>query len=330
MDKKIRVAMLGMGNMGRAHIAQLRKMEDVEIAALCSATDGALKYNEENGTDFPVYTDFDRLLNEVELDAVYVTLPPYAHDGQIEKAAEKKLAIFTEKPLAITLERAQSIADAVAKNGVKSMMGYHMRFGGAVKYLRKLMAEGITGKPTLYSANYECNSLHTPWWIRRELCGGQIFEQIIHLYDMAYYMMGDFASVSGYVANLCHQDVPNYTIEDTSAVSIRFKNGSLGSITGSNCAVPDRWMGIFKIVFENCVAEFPDFNEVKITYTKGDIREERLTFNDDVRWEQNRYFIDMVKGEKPPFATIEEGLEGVKIVAGAVKSSENGGIPISY
>ena len=192
------------------------------------------------------------------------------------------------------------------------------------------MEDGVTGKPTLYSANYECNSLHTPWWIRRELCGGQIFEQIIHLYDMAYYMMGDFASVSGYVANLCHQDVPNYTIEDTSAVSIRFKNGTLGSITGSNCAVPDRWAGIFKIVFENCVAEFPDFNEVKITYTKGGVREEHLIFDDDVRWEENRYFIDMVKGEKPPFATIEEGLEGVKIVAGAVKSSENGGIPISY
>ena len=147
---------------------------------------------------------------------------------------------------------------------------------------------------------------------------------------MAYYMMGDFASVSGYVANLCHRDVPNYTIEDTSAVSIRFKNGTLGSITGSNCAVPDRWAGIFKIVFENCVAEFPDFNEVKITYTKGGVREEHLIFDDDVRWEENRYFIDMVKGEKPPFATIEEGLEGVKIVAGAVKSSENGGVPISY
>lgn len=330
MDRKIRVAMLGMGNMGRTHIAQLRKMEDVEVVALCSVTDDAKKYNEENGTSFPIYDDFDRMLEEVALDAVYVTLPPFAHNGQIEKAAAKKLAIFTEKPLAITLERAQSIADAVRENGVKSMMGYHMRFGGAVKYVRKLMEDGVTGKPTLYSANYECNSLHTPWWIRRELCGGQIFEQIIHLYDMAYYMMGDFASVSGYVANLCHQDIPNYTIEDTSAVSIRFKNGTLGSITGSNCAVPDRWAGIFKIVFENCVAEFPDFNEVKITYTKGDVREEHLTFNDDVRWEENRYFIDMVKGEKPPFATIEEGLEGVKIVAGAVKSSENGGIPISY
>ena len=49
MERKIRVAMLGMGNMGRTHIAQLRKMDDVEVVALCSVTDDAKKYNEENG-----------------------------------------------------------------------------------------------------------------------------------------------------------------------------------------------------------------------------------------------------------------------------------------
>ena len=325
---RIRVGMLGMGNMGRAHIEQLRKMDDVEVVALCSAKDGARRYNAEFGTNYPVYDDFLKMLDEVEMDAVYVTLPPYAHDGQIEAAAKKKLAVFTEKPLAITVERAQSIADAVRENCVKSMMGYHMRFGGAVKHVRALMEQGLTGRPTLYSANYECNSLHAPWWIRRELCGGQVFEQIIHLYDMAYFMMGDFDSVTGYVANLCHTDVPGYTIEDTSAVSMRFKSGALGCITGSNCAVPNRWAGIFKIVFENCVAEFDDFNAVTLTWTRGEVRQEPLTFDDDVRWAQNRLFIDVVKGDAPEFAPIAEGLAGVRIVDAAVRSSEAGGTPI--
>lgn len=327
-NKKIRVAMLGMGNMGCIHANELRKMDDVEITALCSATDGARKYNEANSTSYPVYDDFDQMLNNEEFDALYVTLPPYAHNGQIEKAAARNISIFTEKPLAVTLERAESIARAVRKHNVKSMVGYHMRFGGAVTYLRKLMSDGLTGRPTLYSANYECNSLHTPWWIRRELCGGQVFEQIIHLYDMAYHIMGDVDTVSGFVANVCHQNVPGYTIEDTSAVSLRFRNGSLGSITGSNCAIPDRWAGIFKIVFENCVAEFPDFNILKLTWTKGEIKEETLTFDTDVRWEQNRYFIDMLKDEKPEFSSIEEGLAGIRIVNGAVKSSETDGMPV--
>ena len=76
------------------------------------------------------------------------------------------------------------------------------------------------------------------------------------------------------------------------------------------------------------MAEFPDHNSVKLTYTKGEIRTETLTFDTDVRWEQNRYFIDMLKGLKPEFSSIEEGLAGVRIVDGAVKSSEADGAPV--
>jgi len=329
MDGKIRVAMLGMGGMGCTHAAQLHKMEDVEIVALCSNSDDAIRFNEQTGTDYPVYRDFYRMLDEVKIDALYVAIPPFAHSGQIEAAAEKKIAIFAEKPLALTCERAESIAAAVRENGVRSMMGYHMRFGGAVRYVRELMEARVTGRPVLYSAAYECNSLHTPWWIRRELCGGQVFEQVIHLYDMAYYMMGEFNTISGFLANICHGSVPDYTVEDTSAVAIRFRSGALGCITGSNCAVPGRWQGMFKIVFENCVADFHDYNELFLTYTKGEGRSERLKFDVDVRWEENRYFIDMVKGLRPEFASIEEGLVGVRTVSGVVASSESGGCPVT-
>ena len=330
MERKIRVAILGMGGMGCTHADQLLKMDDVEIVALCSTSDNAQKFNESRDISIPVYHDFDRMLDELEIDALYVSIPPYAHCGQIEKAAAKKIAIFTEKPLALTVERSESIAAAVSENGVKSMMGYHMRFGGAVQYVKKLMDDGLTGKPTLYSAAYECNSLHSPWWIHKELCGGQIFEQVIHLYDMALYLMGPFDSVCGFVSNLCHQDVENYTVEDTSSVVIRFKSGALGNIIGSNCSIPNRWVGSFKVVFENCVAEFADFNNVKLTWTKGEVREENLSFDTNVRWAENRLFIDVLKGNADEFASIHEGLIGVRIVDGAVRSSEANGMPIRF
>ena len=133
--------MLGMGGMGVTHATQLLKMDDVEIVAMCSATGGGDRFNAEKGLNIPVYSDFDKMLEETETDAMYVSLPPFAHNGQIEKAAAKKIAIFTEKPIAINVKRAASIAKAVRENGVVSMVGYHMRFGGAVKHLRKLMEE---------------------------------------------------------------------------------------------------------------------------------------------------------------------------------------------
>lgn len=326
---KIRIAVLGMGTMGRRHAAILTKRDDVEIVGLCAKpTDDALKFNRDFQTDYPVYEDFYTMLKSVPMDALYVCLPPFCHDGQIEAAAKKGIAIFTEKPLALNLKRGTSITKAVAEAGVKTQMGYHMRFGHGVRYVKELLDSGKLGKATLFSANYECNSLHVPWWIHREQCGGQIFEQIIHLYDMAYYFMGDFDSVTGFVANICHQDVPGYTIEDTSSVSIRFKNGTLGSITGSNNAVPNRWVGPFKIVCENGMVEFSDYDHGKITWNKPEVKEEIIRFDSEPYTEEDDYFVRLVRGEVEEISPFWQGLEDLKVVSGAVSSSENGGVPV--
>ena len=329
MDK-VRVAILGMGNMGNKHLNILRGFEDVEVAAICSHTPASgEKYNAEHGTAFPVYTDFDEMLEKETIDALWVCLPPFGHNGQIEKAAAKGIHIFTEKPIALDLARGESMAAAIRENHVLSQVGYHMRFGKAVRRLRDLMKSGAAGKPSLFSANYECNSLHLDWWRDKSKSGGQIFEQIIHLYDMAYYVMGEPDIVTGFIANICHQDVPGYTVEDTSAVSIRFKNGTLGSITGSNNAIPGRWAGIIKIIFENMVVEFYDHNNGRIVYTKeGNRVEEIHSDTDTALQEEDRYFLDVIHGTRTPFATIEDGLVDLKIVSGACTASENGGYPV--
>lgn len=329
MNKRIRVAMLGMGNMGRAHANQLRKLPDVEIVALCSKPiDDADNYNRANGTAYPVYDDFDRMLDERSFDALYICLPPFAHDGQLEKAAARGIHIFEEKPIAIDVARGKAMVDAVQRAGVKTQIGYHMRFGGAVKRLKQLIDDGTAGRPTLYSANYECNSLHTPWWMQADKSGGQVLEQIIHLYDMALYTMGDADSVIGFVDNLCHRDVPGYTVEDTSAVAIRFRSGALGTIAGSNCAIPGRWDGHFRIVFENLVADFFDHNHGRLTFTKEGNRVEELEYKTDVTFDEDEYFMAVLRGEKPEITPITHGFAGLRLAAGATESSRMGGATI--
>lgn len=329
MPNKLNIAILGMGNMGRAHADQLRKMPEVDITALCAGSiKSAQNYNEERQTDYPVFDDFDRMLASVPMDALYVCLPPFAHNGQIEKAAKKGIHIFTEKPLALSLEQGRRMADAVQEAGVKTMMGYHMRFGGAVVKLRELMQSGKTGRPTLLMAHYECNSLHTPWWMDINQGGGQVLEQAIHLYDMAYYLLGEADSLSGHLANLCHKDTPGYTVDDTSAVSIRFKSGALASITSSNCAVPGRWQSPIRIVFEKMAVELSDINHMNIIKTSGDVTEEAFSFDTDFRYAQNRRFVDVLLGNSPEFAPIKEGLYGLEMVSAAVASSKQGGYAV--
>lgn len=330
-ENKIRVGIIGMGNMGRAHGGNLAQMPQVEIGALCSqnAAD-AESFATEKGLSCPIFTDAYQMLEQVKLDAVYICLPPYAHDGQLEAAAAKGLHIFAEKPIALNVERARSMAKAVADNNVRTQVGYHMRFGGAVTQLKALMDQGVTGRPTLYTANYECNSLHTPWWIDVTKCGGQVFEQVIHLYDMALYLMGTPATVNGYTANLCHGDTPGYTVEDTSVSAIRFANGALGNITGSNCAVKNEWNGRFRIVFEHLVADFTDFNHATFIHTKDEEkRVEEISCDTNAMYDEDRYFMDVVAGKAPETATIAEGLIGLEMVNAVVQSSQTSGAPIN-
>ena len=328
MDKKLRVAVCGIGNMGHGHSEHLLKMEEVQLVAICDEFPGAAeKFIADKGIDCLAYTDYEEMFDKVPLDAVYICLPPFCHKGQVEAAAAKGIHVFIEKPIALTVERGQSMAKAVTEHGVYSQVGYQMRFGGAVKRLLELMANGEAGRVTLFSASYECNSLHSNWWRVKEMCGGQIFEQIIHLYDMAQYLCGKAVDVSGRVANLVHTDVPDYTIEDTSVANIVFESGALGCITGSNCAVKEQWNARFRVVCANLVAAFEDFNHATITYTAGDKQgqTEVIDVGDDVSMMEDIYFIHTILGENAPFATIADGLADLKLVAGVVQSSEHNG-----
>ena len=327
MSKKIRVGIIGMGNMGRGHASHIAQIPEAELVALCDEfVEVCERYTAENNLNCSVWADYNEMLEKEALDAVYICLPPFCHKGQVEAAAKKGIAVFVEKPIAMDVARGQAMTDAVRENRVCSQVGYQMRFGTAVRRFRELVASGAAGKPTLFTASYECNSLHSPWWRDKSKCGGQVFEQVIHLYDMAQYLMGKATEVSGRVANLAHQDVPGYTVEDTSVANIVFESGALGCITGSNCAVKEQWNASFRIVCENLVADFQDYNHATITYTDehaGSV--EIINGADDVSMMEDVYFIHAVLGEKQPTATVAEGFEDLKLVSAVVASSEQNG-----
>lgn len=331
MEKVLKAAVLGMGNMGRAHARSLMRMENIELVGLCSSPiKDAEEFAGENHLGCALFEDGYKMIEEVEMDILYICLPPFAHTGQLEAAAEKGIHVFIEKPIALNLERGQSMVQAAEKNRIITQVGYHMRFGSAVKKFKKYLEDGTAGKATLYMADYECNSLHGPWWRDITKCGGQVFEQVIHLYDMCLYLMGKAVSVNGYVANLCHQEVEGYTIEDTSVCNIRFASGALGSICGSNCSVKNQWNGKFRVICEHMVADFTDHNHGVFTFTQEDIpRIEEINEEVDVTYEEDCDFVKKVRLHQQSLADIREGLHGLELVSAVVSSSSCDGATVS-
>lgn len=312
----LRAAILGAGGMGHRHAQSLKELEGVSLQAVCDISESSAAGLARSFSARP-YTDFREMLREEKPDLLFICLPPFAHNGEVELAASLGIHIFIEKPIALWEDRAKSMVEAVEKNGVISQVGYHYRFGEAVCRFRELMDSGKAGRPVLFNARYECNSLHSPWWRQKDKAGSQMLEQAIHLYDMALYLMGPVEASTGLTANLCHAGVPDYTIEDVSASLLRFRSGALGTITATNCAVPGKWENPFTVVFENVTARFTDPNHAVFWDTSGEEPVESTVCSDrDMYAEEVRAFVEAVlAGRKSP-CPIGEGYESLCLVSG--------------
>src|SRR5690606_5337314 len=123
------------------------------------------------------YTDFTAMLDRECLDLLIVALPPFAHEGQVEAAAQRGIHLLVEKPIALTQEQADAMV--AASRGVVAACGFMYRFGAAVERWDQLRTAGATGRIAHFSASFHCNALHAPWWRDRTRSGGQMVEQLI-------------------------------------------------------------------------------------------------------------------------------------------------------
>lgn len=124
-----KVAIVGFGVMGKNHYNALKSIKDFELVAICDI------YNPN--LDIKFYNDFDKLLNNEELDALIIASPTYLHYDFAHKAFLKKIDIFIEKPATVTAEQAYMLDEIAKKNNCKSCVGHIERFNPSVKALIK-------------------------------------------------------------------------------------------------------------------------------------------------------------------------------------------------
>lgn len=317
--------------MGKGHAKRLVQA-GAEVVAVCDKNQNARKqFLQETEIPAKEYECFEQMLEECEFTALIICLPPFAQTDQFEKAASAGKPIFIEKPIALSSEVGKRMVEAAVKNKIITQVGFHMRHGAAVRRLYELMEEGKTGRPVLFQGNYQCNSLHTPWWINVDLCGGQIFEQAIHLYDMARFLFGNPKSVQGVMNNLCHSDNRGYTVEDVSASIAVFTNGAISSITANNCAIPGKWVGSFTAVFEKVTVQFQDHNHGVFTFTDSEnLHVEEVASELDPYQKEIDEFVLCIQQKHETGCNILEGYKSLVYVENVVKSANSDGNKISF
>jgi predicted dehydrogenase len=329
MDGKFRIGMIGCGGIANRHAGVLSGIEGVSLVAFCDiAEDRAAGFNQRYaGGKGRVYTDFARMFDAEDLDVVWICLPPFAHTNEVELAAEHGVHVFIEKPIALDMETACRMVEAVEKYKIKSQVGFMSRFGEAIEKVKGMLDSGEAGEAGLMIGKYICNSLHSPWWRDKSKSGGQIVEQIIHTYDIVRYFLGEPESVFCRADNIFHRDVENYTSEDVSATVIRFRNGAIATVAGTNGAIPGRWISQYELIARNITVSFADPNNATLYRTNiQPPREEKLTGSKELFLAETMDLLNAIKTGGETRTPMIEGAKTLELVLGANRSAETGKI----
>ena len=147
MIKKLNVAVIGLGNMGKHHVRNYSEIENVELVAVCdlqkNLTDEfSSKYN-CNG-----YTELSAMLNNETIDAVSITVPTALHYPIAHEVISKKIHVLIEKPICDTIEKAEKLLNLADENNCIVMIGHIERFNPAVQKLKEIIDKGDLGKVT--------------------------------------------------------------------------------------------------------------------------------------------------------------------------------------
>ena len=249
---KIRIGLIGYGGIGRVHAAAYRAIpfhyglpaDSIQIAGVAtSRAETAARAANEIGCAFHS-ADYRELLAREDIDAVDICTPNDSHHAIVAAAAAAGKHIYCEKPLAMTVAEAESMAQAVARAGLKAQMTFNFRFFPAILRARQLMDAGFLGRVFSFRGRYHRSSYISSekpmsWRLRRAITGGgALFDLGSHILDLLYFLLGDFAEVNATLETLIKErpsaagaaEITPVDVDDIALLQARLADGTLGTV----------------------------------------------------------------------------------------------------
>ncbi|WP_341953226.1 Gfo/Idh/MocA family oxidoreductase [Salinibacterium sp. TMP30] len=226
----IRVGVVGLGKMGLSHLSMIRAHPEVSVDGVVDSAGYILgvlsKY-----TGLKTFTDFDKMLQTVELDAVLIATPTRFHAAMVRTALEHGLHVFCEKPLTLTSTESSELAELASARGLVTQVGYHNRFVGTFREAKRLLEAGAIGRVThLQAESYGpvvLKAKGSTWRSKRTEGGGCLYDYAAHPLDLATWFVGDATGVGGTILGSIFSE----NTEDEVYSTIYFADGVSGQLS---------------------------------------------------------------------------------------------------
>ncbi|MDE7377418.1 MAG: Gfo/Idh/MocA family oxidoreductase [Paraprevotella sp.] len=185
------------------------------------------------------YTDAQELVNDPNVNAVYIATPPSSHATYAIMAMKAGKPVYVEKPLAASYEECARINRISAQTGVPCFVAYYRRYLPYFNKVKELVRSGSIGQVINVQIRFavpprdlDYNSHNLPWRVQRDIAGGGYFYDLApHQLDLLQELFGPILKVQGY----CTNRGGLYSTEDSVSACFQFPDGLPGS--GSWCFV---------------------------------------------------------------------------------------------
>ncbi len=317
----IRIGIIGAGYIAGVHSKILMADDRVKITAVNDII-GAKAEQLAQATGARVHPNIESMLSS-GLDALYVCTPNAIHSEFVLAALQAGVHVFSEKPMATSLDIARQLV--TASRAAKSLyqIGHNRRFASVYKFVKSTITSGF--RPVAAHVKMNRGELKNPVWTGDpKISGGFLYETPIHLFDMMRWLMGDAIAVQ------CLARKSFYTELDSFSILFTFsdhRHATFTTVAHTTWAFPFERLEVYSDHAQLAVVEMET-----VTYAPG-LGPDMVSYNYtqapfQQKWgygEKDRLFIDSVLGGKPPAVTADDGLRAVEMAEAIYRSARMGG-----
>lgn len=337
-NKKLRFAICGSGNITGEHISALQNIDGAEAAYIFGRNESALKVL-ANKYNLLWTTDYQEILDNRKIDVIDITLPSGLHAEFGIKAAKAGKHVIVEKPIDVTLEKAEELIKICKKQGVTLGVISQNRFSDGMQKLYKYIAAGKLGKiiqGDAYIKWYRTKEYYDSgeWRGTRALDGGGAFiNQAIHFIDLLLSVMGPVKRISAKTRTVKH----NIEVEDIGIAMVEFANGAHGIIQASTAIFPGlparleihgtKGTVIYEndsITFEHIEGEEP---YLKVNEAQSGGAADPKMLNSELFIREFEDIISAIHQKWQPIVSGEEAYKALQLIL-AIYESSNSGEPV--
>jgi UDP-N-acetyl-2-amino-2-deoxyglucuronate dehydrogenase len=341
---KIRMAVVGCGRIAKNHFRSIEvHKEDIELISICDNQKTILSEHEAT-YNVKGYLDLNDMLENEKLDLVAICTPSGTHADQAVQCAKHNVNVITEKPMATRWSDGVRMVKACDEAGVKLFVVKQNRKNSTLQLLKRAVEENRFGKIHMVHLNvfwtrpqeyYDQASWRGTW----EFDGGAFMNQASHYVDLLDWIIGPIDKVQAMMSTT--RDIE---VEDTGVLNIKWRNGTLGSMSVTMLTYPKNLEGSITILGEKGTARVGGVAVNDIQHWEFEESKDYDNKVEEANYETTSVYgfghplyynnvIEVLRGNAEPETDGREGLKSLEIIIAAYLSARDGktvSLPLEY